>query len=86
MDFVVGDAELEEQYELVQVTEDIGDPKGDKAQRARWRREVGSLSVAMRLCGLERGTIVTLSDERTVEDEAGVISVVPAWKWCLGVG
>ena len=38
VDFVVGDAELEEQYALIQVTEDVGDPEGDKAQRARFDR------------------------------------------------
>lgn len=63
--------------------EDIGDPQGDKAQRARYRREVGSLEAAMRRCGLERGTIVTLAQEASISTESGDIDVVPAWKWCL---
>ena len=83
VDFVVGDASLDEQYALVQVAEDIGDPQGDKAQRARYRREVGSLEAAMRRCGLERGTIVTLAQEASISTESGDIDVVPAWKWCL---
>lgn len=83
VDFVVGDVGLEEQYALVQVAVDVGDPAGDAAQRARWRREVGSLGAAMRRCGLERGTIVTLADERAIETDAGTVDVVPAWKWAL---
>ena len=84
VDFVVGDASLEEQYILVQVAEDIGDPEGDRAQRARYRREVGSLEAAMRCCGLGQGTIVTLAQEMRIGTEFGDIEVVPAWKWCLG--
>ena len=83
VDFVVGDAGLGEQYALIQVAEDIGDPAGDKAERARYRREVGSLTAAMRRCELEGGTIVTLGKEETIQMEAGTIEVVPAWKWFL---
>ena len=83
VDFVVGDAGLGEQCALIQVAEDIGDPAGDKAERARYRREVGSLTAAMRRCELEGGTIVTLGKEETIQTEAGTIEVVPAWKWFL---
>ena len=86
VDFVVGDASLEEQYLLVQVAEDIGDKRGDKMQRARYRREVGSLEAAMRRCGLARATIVTLEQEASIDTELGSIAVVPAWKWCLQEG
>ena len=83
VDFVVGDAELEEQYELIQVTENTGDTAGNTEQRTRWRREVGSLDAAMRRCGLDHGTIVTLAEEKTIEVDSGTIDVLPAWKWCL---
>ncbi len=83
VDFVVGDVELEEQYQLIQVCEDIGDPQGSREQRGRYKREVGSLEAAMRRCGLECGTIVTLRDQRTLVVDAGRIELVPAWKWCL---
>lgn len=83
VDFVVGDAELLVQYELVQVCEDIGDAEGDDTQRKRYRREIGSLASAMRRCGLSRATVVTLADETTIRTDAGVIDVMPAWKWCL---
>ena len=75
--------ELEEQYQLIQVCEDIGDPQGSREQRGRYKREVGSLEAAMRRCGLECGTIVTLRDQRTLVVDAGRIELVPAWKWCL---
>ena len=80
---VVGDAELLVQYELVQVCEDIGDAEGDDTRRKRYRREIGSLASAMRRCGLSRATVVTLADETTIRTDAGVIDVMPAWKWCL---
>lgn len=83
VDFVVGDAELEEQYALIQVTDNIGDAEGTTEQRARWRREVGSLDAAMRRCGLDQGTIITLAEEKTIDVESGTIEVIPAWKWCL---
>lgn len=86
VDFVVGDASLEEQYLLVQVARDIGDAHGDKAQRARYRREVGGLEAAMRRCGFESATIVTLEQETSISTASGTIEVVPACKWCLWEG
>lgn len=83
VDFVVGDAELEEQYELVQVCQNLGDAHGDVAERRRYRREVGSLEAAMRRCGLDTGTVVTLSQEESIQTDAGTIRVLPAWKWLL---
>ncbi len=83
VDFVVGDADLEEQYELLQVSESLGDQVGNAQERARYRREVGNLVTAMRNCALNKGTIITLDEEARVSVDAGTIDVVPAWKWLL---
>lgn len=76
VDFVVGDALGVEPYELLQVTYDMS------SERTR-KREIESLEAGMRYTGLEKGTIITLREQGTVLADAGEISIVPAWQWCL---
>jgi predicted AAA+ superfamily ATPase len=33
--------------------------------------------------GLDRGEIVTLREEGSVKTDAGIIRIVPAWRWLL---
>lgn len=76
IDFVVGDALMQDAFRLVQVTCDLS------SERTRLR-EVSALRAGMRAFGLKAGTIVTLDDEETIEVPEGTVSVVPAWKWLL---
>lgn len=79
IDFVMGDALLGDVYELVQVSVDLSNPKTRK-------RELSALEAAMRKYGIGESTIVTMDAEETVKTEAGVVRVVPAWKWLLDEG
>ena len=54
------------------------------AEKAR-RREVGSLEVAMAKTGIKYANIITLREATQIETEHGVIEVIPAWKWSLGL-
>jgi uncharacterized protein len=63
---------------LVQVCESMADPKTRK-------REVSSLSDAMAELDLNRGTIVTRSEEERIEDDHGIIDVVPAWRFLISL-
>jgi uncharacterized protein len=45
------------------------------------QREVDALAEAMRTVGATTGTIVTLTDEGSIEVDAGTIRVVPAREW-----
>lgn len=76
VDFLVGDALGDEPYELIQVTYDM------TSERTR-KREIGSLEAGMRYTRLRSGTIITLRDEETISTDAGTITLIPAWKWCL---
>lgn len=76
VDFLIGDALLSEPYQLIQVSANM------EAEKTR-KRELGSLEVAMRTCGLNEGTIITLREEETVEIDSGTVKIVPAWKWAL---
>ena len=76
VDFLIGDSLGLEPYELYQVSVSLED------ERTR-KREVGSLEAAMSATKLNMGTIITLSEEGTLECEAGRIDLVPAWKWFL---
>lgn len=76
VDFLVGDVLGVEPYELIQVTYRMGDAKTR-------RREMGSLEAGMLFTGLTRGTIITFGEKETVRSEAGEITVIPAWQWCL---
>jgi len=64
----------EGEMELYQVSLDLGE---------NLPREMGGLLEAAAELGLKRGTILTLEEERTVEEKGVEITVVPAWKWLL---
>ena len=76
VDFVVGDALLQEAWQLVQVSYSLADAKTR-------RREVRALEAAMPLYGVDESWIVTMDESETIEIEAGIIRVVPAWSWLL---
>ncbi|MDD5306775.1 MAG: ATP-binding protein [Deltaproteobacteria bacterium] len=65
--------------ELVQVCETMADPKTRK-------REVAALCEAMAELDVRRGTIVTRGDDEEIATDAGVIEVVPAWRFLLSRG
>ena len=44
-------------------------------------REISALTEAMDELGIETGTIVTLSEEESIETECGKIHAIPAWLW-----
>ena len=52
------------------------------AEKTR-KREIGSLEAGMRFTKLDAGTIVTLHERAEIKTSAGVITVAPAWQWCL---
>ena len=62
--------------ELIQVCWDMN----DKETR---ERELGGIREAASLTGCNKMTIVTHEQEEDVQDELGVIHIVPAWKWFL---
>lgn len=49
----------------------------------RKKREIEALREAMGKFGLDKGTVVTLSEEDEEPVPEGVIEIVPAWKWFL---
>ena len=61
---------------LFQVSESLADPKTRV-------REVTALTEAMAELGLSAGTIVTRHEEDSFAVEAGMIQVVPAWRFIL---
>ena len=58
----------------VQVCQDIGHPD-------TLRRELEPLSAAARYFGVKEALIVTLSEERRIEDDGLTTHALPAWKW-----
>ena len=74
VDFVATTAEGEPS--LVQVTTSLREPE----TRAR---ELEALREAMAELSLREGTVVTLHEDETIEDEQGRIRVVPAWRFLL---
>lgn len=78
VDFIVGDPETGHATQLVQVCTDL-------AQVDTRQREVRALEAAMGEIGLREGTIVTMHDAEELGVEGGVIHVVPAWAWVLGM-
>ena len=62
--------------ELIQVCWDMK----DKVTR---ERELDGIREAASLTGCQNMTIVTREQEEDVEDKAGTIHIVPAWKWFL---
>ena len=78
VDFVLGDVAEPHVSELVQVCADLSD-----AQTRT--RELRGLTEAMSELGVARATIVTLHERESVSLAAGVVDVVPAWRWLLGL-
>ncbi len=76
VDFAMGDATADEATMLVQVCFDLSD-------EATAQREFKALEGAMTRFKLKDGYIVTMDEEYDVENAAGTIHVVPAWKWLL---
>ena len=64
--------------DLVQVCENMADS-------ATRHREVTGLAEAMKALNVSTGTIVTLDESSTVDADHGLITVVPAWKYMLGL-
>ncbi|MGQ5425469.1 ATP-binding protein [Thermophilibacter sp. ZX-H3] len=85
VDFVVGDALLAAEYELVQVAVESGAtrPGEGGARSTKYRSEVGNLERAMAETNLSTSTLVTLDEEDEVSTPGGTVRVVPAWKWFL---
>jgi predicted AAA+ superfamily ATPase len=48
-------------------------------------RELRGLVDGMQGLGVQRALLLTAEVEETVTTEAGIISIVPLWKWLLGV-
>jgi hypothetical protein len=78
IDFIVGDAETGHAAQLIQVCADMSKPDTRE-------REVRALIEAMKGTGLRESTIVTLHHSEEIEVDTGVIRIVPAWAWMLGV-
>lgn len=85
VDFVVGDALLTAEYELVQVAVESGSARHAEGgvRSAKYRSEIGNLERAMAETGLSTSTLVTLDEEDEVVTPVGTVRVVPAWKWFL---
>ncbi|MGB4592179.1 MAG: ATP-binding protein [Coriobacteriia bacterium] len=78
VDFIVGDPETGHATQLLQVCADM-------LKTGTREREVRALVDAMKETGLRESTIVTMHDSEDVTVDSGVIHVVPAWAWMLGV-
>lgn len=78
IDFIVGDPEIGHATQLLQVCADM-------SKTGTWEREIRALTDAMKETGLSESTIVTMHDFEDVTVDSGVIHVVPAWAWMLGV-
>jgi len=63
---------------LIQVCESMANPKTRK-------REITALAEAMRELKINSGTIVTRSDDEQLEVEAGIIDIVPAYRFLLNL-
>ena len=76
VDFVVGDLFEQRAGRLVQACATLADASTQT-------REVVALTEAMIETGVSQSEIVTLHEEETIDTDAGVIRVVPAWRWLL---
>ncbi len=61
---------------LIQVCETLADPQTRK-------RELAALSEAMDELNLANATIVTRQEEDSIDVDAGLVEVVPAWRFLL---
>ena len=78
VDFIVGDPEVGQATQLIQVCADL-------SGASTRERELRALEEAMGETGLVESTIVTMHDAEDIDVAGGVIHVVPAWAWMLGV-
>lgn len=76
IDFILGDPAQKAALALIQASLGLKDPETRK-------RETDSLAAAMRELGLKKAHIITLHEEEKIKTKAGIINVVPAWRWFL---
>lgn len=76
VDFVEGDAALDEVSSLIQVCFDMYDEKTRK-------REISALEEAMEVFNCDESLIITFDEEQDIETHSGLIKICPAWKWFL---
>ena len=76
IDFVTGDALLDDVYQLVQVSVSLDDPKTHA-------RELSALTDGMAKYKITESTMVTMDTEETVTVSSGTVHIMPAWKWLL---
>lgn len=72
VDFYVPDDEL-----AIQVSYSI------EGSDATEKREVEALQKLPKALACKRRVIITYDEEKTIEDEYGVIEVIPCWKWLI---
>ena len=72
VDFYVPDDEL-----AIQVSYSI------EGSDATEKREVEALQKLPKALSCKRRIIITYDEERTIEDEYGMIEVIPCWKWLI---
>ena len=78
VDFVVGDPETGHATQLLQVCADM-------SGASTRGREIQALVDAMKETGVRESTIVAMHESEDITVESGVIHIVPAWAWMLGV-
>lgn len=78
IDFIIGDPETGQSTQLLQVCADL-------SKASTREREVRALADAMGETGLFESTIVTMHDSEDIIVDSGIVHVVPAWAWMLGV-
>jgi len=76
IDFVV--SKNRKEIELIQVSYSIDDP-------SVLERELRALTVSADYLEASSLTIVTLNDEKIIEQEGKQINIIPAWKWLLNI-
>jgi predicted AAA+ superfamily ATPase len=62
--------------ELIQVSYSIDNPQ-------TYARETDSLLEASKKLNCSNLTVITFNEEKTIENDGKIISVIPAWKWLL---
>lgn len=73
VDFYVPEKQL-----LIQVSYSIASPE-------TYKREVKTLTHAMKEFSIKESWIITYSEQETIETASGKIHVVPAWQWLLDI-
>lgn len=85
VDFIVGDAMLAAQHELIQVAAESGALRrsADGGMPSKYASEAGNLETTMAETGLRDSFLVTLEEEGDIALGSGTVHIVPAWKWFL---